>query len=890
MTPRPPRLAKWLVRVSTPIPDRDVILGDLEEEFRGRAAHEGERAARAWYRRQAWRSVPHQVRRRLGRREVDQPRRRGRWLDGLPQDIRHAFRSLRSTPSFTIAALAVLAMGIGATTAIYSLVDGVVLRGLGFPDDGRLVLVSEPATRNGRGNQASIPEFHDWRALQSSFTDLGASRGGGAFLRREGDTVEPLRVTAISASLLSVLRASPAIGRPFTATDEVPGSDHVLLLSDAYWRRRFAARRDVIGKTLTFDSGDWTIVGVMPASFMYPAALTTPMDMWTPIAPAPADLARDGKSDFPLTVIGRLKPGVTVPLAQADLERVTAQLRPTAPRWFAGRGLKLASLRDTIIGPVRSWMLMLLGSVAFVLLLACVNVANLLLARASARARDAAVRTALGASRWRLLRGLLVESLMLSMAGTALGVALALCGVDILRGALPANLPRLAEVAINSRVLLAAAALSILVALAVTPIWQGSTRKAGAALRDAGRSGSAGPGRSRTRTVLLCAEIALAVILLIGSGLFVSSFVRLLRVDLGFETTNVLQVDLSPRGGRPSDAAIAALQGMTTAITDQVSRVPGIEQQALVSGTPPLMLGNDRTSITVPGSTSQDSDIDDADEKLVSAAYFDVLHVPVIRGRAFTDQDVRAGAAPVVILNDVTATRLFGQTDPIGALVSIGDKDGWTVVGVVHATRLQGPESDPRPELYTPLTWQAFRGNPLLMLIVRTSRDPRTLTDAIKGAVHAAAPDLPAPAIRTYDELFGGFVAQRKFNMLVLALFGCLALAIAGTGIYGVMAYVVEQRTREIGVRMALGAAPSRVIRMVLGSAVKTMVTGLSVGLVGGWLLSRFVRAFLFNSDAHDPGVYLGAAVVLVAVGLIAAIVPARRASAVDPLVALRTE
>jgi putative ABC transport system permease protein len=391
--------------------------------------------------------------------------------------------------------------------------------------------------------------------------------------------------------------------------------------------------------------------------------------------------------------------------------------------------------------------------------------------------------------------------------------------------------------------------------------------------------------------VLLAAEVALAVVLLVGSGLFISSFVRLLAVDLGFETSNVLQVDLSPRGGnRVTDATLAAMSGQTTNIMNALRGVSGIENVAVVSGTPPLVQGRDGTSLTVPGRQGAPDGGIDVDDKLVSPAYFDVLHVPVIRGRAFAERDMLAGSPQVVILNDAAASTAFGQDDPIGATVSIGSSNGWTVVGVVRGVRLQGPEGDTEPEIYTPLNWQAFHGNPLLMLVVRTSRDPGALAPAVKSAIHAVAPELPAPPIDTYDALFGRLVAQRKFNMLVLALFGCLALAIAGTGIYGVMTYVVEQRTREIGVRMALGAEPARVVRMVLGSAMRTMAAGLAVGLAGGWLLSRFVRAFLFKSDAHDPLVYLGAGAVLIAAGLVAALVPARRASAVDPLVALRTE
>ena len=505
MMPRPPRLAIWLVRWSVPHPDRDVVLGDFEEEFRTRTARDGVGAARRWYWRQACRSTPHHLRRQLddGGAAPRSDRRVTAWLDGSLQDVNRAVRSLRATPGFTIVVLAVLALGIGATTAIYSVVDGVVLRGLDYPQDAQLMIVSEPNTKNGRGTQASMPEFRDWRTLQTSFADLGASRGGGAFVSHDGDTIENLRVTLISASMLSTLRVTPAFGRAFTTEDEIPGNDHVLLLSDGYWRHHFGAKHDVVGQTITLDTGAWTVIGVMPPSFMYPAALATPMDMWAPLAPTPAELTRAGRANFSVTVIGRLKPGVTAERSLADLERVTAGLKQTSPKWFANRGVKVTSLRDSIVGPVRAWMLMLLGAVAFVLLLACVNVANLLLVRATTRARDSAVRAALGAPRWRILRGLLIESLLLSLVGTALGVAMAAWGVAALRPALPPNLPRLAAVAVNYRVAVAAACIAIAVALGVTPIWQASPTASRLALRDAGRSGSAGAGRSRARSVLL---------------------------------------------------------------------------------------------------------------------------------------------------------------------------------------------------------------------------------------------------------------------------------------------------------------------------------------------------------------------------------------------------
>jgi predicted permease len=507
-----------------------------------------------------------------------------------------------------------------------------------------------------------------------------------------------------------------------------------------------------------------------------------------------------------------------------------------------------------------------------------------MLARASARSRDAAVRAALGASRWRIVRGLLAESLVLAVAGTALGLALAVWGVGMLRASLPANLPRIDQIAVNYRVLIAAAVAAVAVTIGITPVWQSSPPVLGASLRESGRSGAAGASRQRVRTTLLVAEVALAVVLLLGSGLFISSFVRLMRVDLGFDLDNVLSVDLISR--KVTDDDLPKTSATVTAVVDQVRRLPGLEDVALAWGTQPLVSGEDRTTITVPGQPAFDQPDDWADEKYITPDYFNVLRVPLVGGRNFTEVDVKPGAPQAVILNDVAAARYFGAVDPIGSpIFADGNR---IVVGVVRSTRLQGPEANLRPEIYVPLNWQHAYGSPLVTLMMRTTRDPASLIPTIRAAIRTAAPDLAVQDPQTYGDRFERIVAQRKFNMIVLALFGLLAITIAAVGIYGVMAYLVEQRTQEIGVRMALGAEPTSIARMVLSRATLYMALGLAIGLTGGWLLSRFVQAFLFKLDAHDPIVYVSVAALLVATGLLASFIPARRAARVDPVTALR--
>jgi predicted permease len=808
-------------------------------------------------------------------------------------DLRFAIRALKATPGFTAVALIVLTLGIGATTAIFSVVDGVALRGLPFPADQRLVDVTEinPTNKGLGGGAVAAANFLDWRAQQTVFEDLAAVQNTAGYVVRDGGVPEALRTVMVSSSLFGLLRVSPLVGHTFTAENEVRGNEHVAVISNGLWRRRFGADPNVVGRTITFDTGVWQVVGVMPADFTYPIGSTKPAELWVPYLPAVNEVPRgDGSSrNYNAKVVGRLKDGVTIEQARAQMEQITAGLKQQYPRWFRDRWVAVTPLRDAIVGKARSWMLMLLGAVAFVLLIACVNVANLLLARSTARAREVAVRTALGATSWQLARGLLAESLVLSIGGTALGVLAAVWGVNLIRASLPPGLPRLSEVGINWRVLSAAAAAAIAVAFAVTPIWQSQRASLASALREGGRSGAAGAVRQRARTILLVAEVALAVILLVGAGLFVSSFVRLMNVDLGLDYSNVVTISVYPRidftePKAQLDADLAKTGVQVQAVLDRMRGLPGFQTiAAMGSGSEPLSTGWSRSTVTLPGRPPFDDPDDQPDIKQVTPEYFAALHVPLLKGRAIAVEDTQAGAPAVVVINDVAAKRFFPDQDPIGAPIKVnGDR---TVIGIVGASRIQGPEGQLRPEVYTPMNWQRCFG---ATVIARTTGDPATVFPALRSAVHAAVPEFVVPEPQTLAESFDQLVVQRRFNMIVLALFGVLAVVIAGAGIYGVMAYIVEQRTQEIGVRMALGAQPTQVIRMVLMRAAVFMAMGLGLGIFGGWMLSRLIKAFLFAVEPHDPVVYVSAALVLLAAGLLAAFVPARRASNVDPVTALR--
>jgi predicted permease len=518
-----------------------------------------------------------------------------------------------------------------------------------------------------------------------------------------------------------------------------------------------------------------------------------------------------------------------------------------------------------------------------------VNVANLMLARATARSRDVGVRAALGASRWQLARALLAESLVLSVAGTLLGLLVAYWGIEIMRASLPASLPRLNDAGLDVRVLLASAiaAISTGIFFGLLPAIRFSRPQMAGALREGGRTGQAGHARERVRAVLLVAEVALAVVLLVGSGLFVTSFVKLMRVDLGIDPGQILTMRVQPKvefGTERSDSEFARAAVVVEDVLERVRKIPEVEVGAMLNnGSVPLSGGWSRSVLEVPGRKRFTDPDDQVDIKSVTADYFKALRIPVTLGREFTDADRSTGAESLAIINDIAASRFFAGQNPVGQSVKInGDR---TIVGVVRAVRLGGPEAELRPEVYTPSSRTRLFGG---TLILRTKGDPSAVVPAVRAVVRQALPDVVVPEPETMDSMFVRLIAQRKFNMIVLALFGVLAIAIAGVGIYGVMAYLVEQRTQEIGIRMALGAQPGQVLRMVLSRATLLMAVGIVLGLTGGWFLARLVETFLFKVEPHDVAVYAGAAAVLVAAGLLAALLPARRASRVDPMLVLR--
>ena len=814
----------------------------------------------------------------------------------MHDDIRTALRSLRSSPTFTVVALTVLALGIGASTAIFSVVDAVILRGLPFDEHDRLAAVGERRVRSPTADPARDPDalssiapqnYLDWVAQQQVFETIAAVGGGALTLREPGAEPEDLRAHRVTAGYFDVLRVRPAIGRTFTADHEVDGNHRAVILSDALWRRRFGGDPAVIGRTIPLEGGSYEILGVLPADFPNLSGGVRPIDAWVPYVVPPNERIRNPRSrSHYLQAVARLKPGVTMQQAQAQMDQVALALEQTHPEWNKDSRIGVRPLRDHIVGaPMKSWMLMLLGAVAIVLLIACANVANLLLARATTREREIGIRAALGAGRWRLMRQLMVESLVLSVSGTVLAVVLARWAVGLLVWSMPEGVPRVMSISLDLRVLAAAAGLSVLTGMlfGIFPALQLSRPDLTTALKDGTRAAGTGVGRQRVRSMLVVAEVALAVVLLVGAALFIGSFVALMRIHPGFDPDRVLTAQVFPRnepGRPPADAAIQFSQ-----ILERVAQIPGVVHGSVISGGMPFSGSMSITSMTVPGKSVERGKDDGVSIRRVSADYHRALRIPLLAGRLFEPTD-RQGSANVVIINESAAKKYFAGEDPVGRTANINNADR-TIVGVVGDVHQTSLETEPRTEAYVPIEQLITPGGEL---VIRTSGNPYDVLPAVRSAVLAVMPDVPLRNIRTMEELFATRIAQRRFNMLLLGLFGVLGLVIAAVGIYGVTAYLVAQRTREIGVRIALGASRSSVIAMVLTRAAVLVGVGLVIGGVATWHLSSIATSFLFQIDAGDPRAFGGAMLTLLLAALVASAIPARRAASVDPMVALRAE
>ncbi len=809
-------------------------------------------------------------------------------------DLIAAIRSLRASKTFTTVALLVLALGIGASTAIFSVVDAVVLRGLPFDEHDRLVAVGErrppPAepdpSRDPSALTSVAPQnYLDWAAQQDVFESFAATAGAGYTLYEPGSGPEDLRALRATADFFKVLRIAPVIGRPFTVENEVEGRNHVVVLSDSLWRRRFGGDPGVIGQTIPLEGNRYEVIGVLPPDVTYPVGAARASDLYVPYVVPPDERVRKPNwISIYLQTIGRLKPGVSIEQAQARMDQIAASLQAAHPEWNKDSLAGVRSLRDHVVGSrTKSWMLMLLGAVGIVLLIACVNVATLQLARATAREREVGVRAALGAGRWRLIRQLLVENVVLSLAGTALAVLLAWWGVQVLKGSMPDGVARVSAIALDLRVLAVAAFSAIVtgVLFGIAPAIHLSKPDLTHALKDGAR-GTVGAARQRVRSALIVVEVALAVVLLVGAALFIGSFVTLMRIEPGFDTSNVLTAQVFPRfdpNGPPGDNTAKFQE-----IVDRLSGAPGVVHASYVIGGMPLGTAMSSTTLTVPGVEMSREDAS-VSVRRVSPEYHRALRIPLRAGRLFESSD-RVGTQLVIIVNESVSRRFFPGQDPLGRSVKVNDLDR-TIVGVVGDIHQTSLETDPLAEIYFPLL-QGGRGAG--ELVVRTSGNPYDALPAVKAAVGQVLPEVPLRNVRTMDEVLARRVAQRRFNMLLIGLFGLLGLVISAVGIYGTLAYAVSQRTREIGVRMALGASRSTVVGMVLRNAGALVAIGLTLGGAGAWALSATAKTFLFGLEATDPRAFVAALAALAVAALVASVIPARRAATVDPMEALRAE
>jgi putative ABC transport system permease protein len=821
----------------------------------------------------------------------------------MRDDLKAAFRSLRSAGGFTVAALLVLTLGIGATTAIFSVVDAVVLRALPFDEHDRLVAVGErsrpsaqfPQLDNDPERLAAVApqNYLDWVSQQQVFEAMGAYGSGWLTLQEPGAEPESLVPLRVTAGFFDVLRIRPVLGRRVEPRDEAAGAHRVAVLSDGLWRRHFGGDPNVIGRRIPLEDleggpgasegSQYEVIGVMPPDFSYPPGARS-VDIWVPYIVPPEQRTRrlDTRTTY-LQVVARLRPGVSLPQARAQMDQVAAALERANPIWNKDNRIGVRRLNDHLIGTsTRSWMLMLLGAVGTVLLIACANVANLLLARASARQREVGIRAALGASRWRLIRQLLTESLVLSAAGTLCAIVLAWWGVELLRASMPQGVPRVATIAIDLRVLAAAALLSLLTGIlfGIVPALQLSRPDLTTALK-AGVQSSASAASRHLRSALVVAEVALALVLLVGAALFLGSFLALIRIDPGFDASRVLTIQISPRvpdRTAPRDAGPAFAE-----LVDRIGKIPGVEFVSASDGLP-LSGGISASSVTIPGSKFDLPLGEMISIARVTPDYHRAMGIPLRRGRLFTAAD-RRGTGNVVIISESAARKYFPGQDPVGRTVGLGSDH--TVVGVVGDVHQFSLEVDPMTQAYVPAAQSSMPGG---ILAIRTHGDPYAVLPSVKSAVFAVFPDVPLRNVITMEEQLGRRLAQRRLTMMLLGLFGLLGLAIAAVGVYGVMAYLVAQRTREIGVRIALGATRSRVVGLVLRNAFALVATGLICGALAAWYLSAATKAFLFRLEPTDPRAFAAAALSLTVAALVASLLPARRAASVDPIVALRTE
>ena len=804
------------------------------------------------------------------------------------KDVRYGIRNLLKRPGVTAVALITLALGIGVNTAIFSAVDSVMLRPLPLKDPERLVAIWEHTPTLGIvQNQMAPANFFDLRNQNQAFEGVGAFSEFSMNLTSEGEP-ESLDGQLVTANVFSLLGVQPALGRTFAPEEDQLGREHVALLSNALWQRRFNRDPGIINRNITINSESYTVVGVMPAGFFFPIREA---EIWIPWAMEPEQAS--GRGDHYLTVVARLKPGVTIERANADTESLAARWATDYPRTNEGLGILVRSFHQDYVGDLRRPMLILLGAVGLVLLIACANVANLMLAQATTRRREIAIRMALGAGRWAIARQFLTESLLLAIAGGLLGVLGAIWGVEALSKLLPESLSKLQAISVDSRVFLFTFGVTVLTAVVfgAVPALQAARANPGETLGDTSRDLAGGISGRYMRRVLVVAEVAFAVVLLAGAGLLIRSFHRLRQVDLGFKTDNLLTMRVvlpMPKYLKPE-----ARRSFYDEFLRRVDEIPGVESAGMISFLP-LSTSGMRFGFSVEGLTKPDDmNLPFALYRAVTPDYFRTTGIPLQRGRFFDAHDT-VDSQTVVVVNRRLAEQFWPGQDPAGKRIKVGPphwENPWaTIVGVVGDVRQNGFYGEQMPEMYVPSaqerrSWLAPRD-----LVVRTTADAGAVAGAVRQAVWAVDKDQPVSNVRTMDQVFATAMSRERFQMLLLSLFASLALVLACVGLYGVISYAVAQRTHEIGVRMALGAQPHDVLKLVIRQGMLLTFTGLLLGVVGGLAATRVMTDLLFGVTATDSVTFFSAGGLLVLVAFLACYVPARRATKVDPLIALRYE
>jgi putative ABC transport system permease protein len=801
---------------------------------------------------------------------------RARVFADVLRDLRYAVRQLTDNPGFTAVAVLALAVGIGATTSIFTVINGVLLRPLPYPAPEELVRVHEIVPQYGRFSVAPAT-FLDWRQQNTVLERIAAWDGSTATL---GTASGPERVSSaeVSWDVFQLLEVEPVLGRGFRAEEEHPGRNNVIVLSHGMWQRRFGGDRGVLGRIVALSGTPVAIVGVMPAGFHFPARDT---EFWRPLALEPANATRGGHY---LGVIARMKNGVTVQQANAELKTISERLALQYPQASAEESAEVIPLHDNVVGRVRPALLTLLAAVGVVILIACANVANLLLVRASVREKEIAIRIALGAGRVRLVRQMLVESLVLALAGGVLGLLLAYAAIDPIQTLSAGSVPRVQDVVIDRRVLGFALVVSVLtgVIFGLAPAWQASRGEIGDVLKEGGRSSVVSGGR-RLRSALLIGEVALSIVLLVGATLLVRSFFRITSVDPGFRADEVLAFRIALH--EPSYPEPHNQVAFYERLRDDLEALPEVSAAGMAQTLP--LRGDYVLSFAIEGRPAADSGAGvSANYRSVTEGYFQALGIPLMHGRTFTAGD-GADAPKVAIVDEAFVRRHFPTEDAIGRGIDIGNgTDGfYKIVGVVGDVHHEGLDANPEPTMYVPLAQDAFD---TIWVVAKSGKDPSSLSAAVRQVVHDIDPGLPVYSVVPLSEVLSDSVAERRFSMLLLGLFAVSALFLAAVGLYGVVAYGVSQRTQELGVRMAMGARPADLLRMVIGGGLKLALAGVVIGLAGALALARIISSMLFGVTPFDPASYLATAVMLLAVATLACYLPARRATRVDPIVALR--